>query len=227
MNMYHRTKILIKDDIEKIINLNICICGIGGVGSFVLESLARLGVQNITIIDKDVIDVTNINRQLLALNSTLGKDKVLVASKRVKDINPDCNIKYYKTKIDESNISELLNSFDYVIDCIDDVNAKISIIKHCYDNNIKIISSMGMANRLDPLKIKVSDINKTTMCPLARKIRVKLKEINVKKLKVVYSIESPIKTDKSINGNVLGSVSFVPSVAGLIIASEILKDIKS
>lgn len=225
--MYHRTKILIKDDIEKIINLNICICGIGGVGSFVLESLARLGVQNITIIDKDIIDITNINRQLLALNSTLGKDKVLVASERIKDINPNCNINYFKTKINESNVSELLNNYDYVIDCIDDVNAKINIIKYCYDNDIKIISSMGMANRLDPLKIKVSDINKTSTCPLARKIRVKLKEFNVKKLKVVYSEETPINTDKSTYGNVLGSVSFVPSVAGLIISSEIVKDIIS
>ena len=216
--MYDRTKLLI-DDLDKIKKLNICICGLGGVGSYTFETLVRCGVGNVTVIDNDKIDITNINRQLLALNSTVGMYKVEVASKRAKDINKEVNIIEIKEKITKENINELLNTkYDYILDCIDDVTAKLEIIKYAKKNNIKIISSMGTANKLDPTKIQISEISKTTMCPLARKIRQELKKIGISDLKVVYS------TEESIKNKGLGSVPYVPSIAGIYITSEIIDD---
>lgn len=221
--IYTRTELVLgKENIDKIKNLNICICGVGGVGSYVFESLVRLGVGNITIIDKDVIDVTNINRQLIALTTNVGESKVDVCKKRAEDINPEIKVTAVNSEITVDNVENLItNSYDYVIDAIDTVDAKVAIIQKCKEQNINIISSMGMANRIDPLKIKVSNIDKTTMCPLAKRMRKLLKEKNITKLKVVYSDEQPIKTDSKI----LGSVSYLPSAAGLIITSEIVKDI--
>lgn len=230
-SLYQRSEIVLgKENIEKIKNSNICICGIGGVGSYVLEAIARIGVANITVIDKDIVDKTNINRQLIATNSTVGMDKVKVAKEHVLDINKEANIKEIKQNITSENIYELLSKekYDYIVDCVDNFDAKIAIIGYCNSENIKCISCMGMANKLNPLDIKVSDINKTSMCPLAKNVRKKLKELGIKKQKVVYSIEAPKKLseeEKEIYGNTLGSVSFVPSVAGLIIASEVIKDI--
>lgn len=230
-SLYQRSEIVLgKENIEKIKNSNICICGIGGVGSYVLEAIARIGVANITVIDKDIVDKTNINRQLVATNSTVGMDKVKVAKEHVLDINKEANIKEIKQNITSENIYELLGKekYDYIVDCVDNFDAKIAIIGYCNSENIKCISCMGMANKLNPLDIKVSDINKTSMCPLAKNVRKKLKELGIKKQKVVYSIEAPKKLseeEKEIYGNTLGSVSFVPSVAGLIIASEVIKDI--
>lgn len=230
-SLYQRSEIVLgKENIEKIKNSNICICGIGGVGSYVLEAIARIGVANITVIDKDIVDKTNINRQLVATNSTVGMDKVKVAKEHVLDINKEANIKEIKQNITSGNIYELLGKekYDYIVDCVDNFDAKIAIIGYCNSENIKCISCMGMANKLNPLDIKVSDINKTSMCPLAKNVRKKLKELGIKKQKVVYSIEAPKKLseeEKEIYGNTLGSVSFVPSVAGLIIASEVIKDI--
>lgn len=230
-DIYQRTEIILgKENIKTISNLNIVICGIGGVGSFTLESLARIGVGNITIIDKDVIDITNINRQIIATSKNIGKDKVEEAQKRVNEINPEIKVKAIKENITSENISKILNNdnIDYVVDCVDNIEAKIAIMLECNKKNIRCISCMGMGNKLNPLDIKISDIYKTNTCPLAKIIRKKLKENNIKNQKVVFSTELPKKKtidEKEIYGNTLGSVSFVPSVAGLILASEVIKDL--
>lgn len=221
--IYSRTEIVLgKDNLEKIKNANICICGIGGVGSYTLEALARIGVSNLTIIDKDIVDITNINRQIIANVENVGNTKVEEAKKRVNAINPKINVYTIHDAINNDNINEYItDEYDYVVDAIDDVEAKIAIIKRCKAINVKIISSMGTANKLDPLKLKVTDISKTEMCPLAKVVRKRLRQEGIDKLKVVYSTEQAVKT----SANVLGSVSYVPSVAGLVIASEIVKDI--
>lgn len=223
--IYNRTKLVIGDEkLERIKSANVCICGIGGVGSYVLEALARVGVGKITIIDKDNVDVTNINRQLIATVDNVGKSKVDEAKKRITSINPKIQVTAIKDNIDSSNVNKYITQdLDYVVDAIDSVDSKIAIIKECKEKNIKVISSMGMANRLDPLKIKIADISKTEVCPLAKVVRKKLKEQGIQKVKVVFSTENAIKT----SCKELGSVSFVPSTAGLVIASEVIKDIIS
>ena len=179
-DFYQRTQIIIgKENIEKIKNMHIVICGIGGVGSFVLEALARIGVGNLTIIDKDVVDVTNINRQIIALQSTIGKYKVDVAKERILDINPQAKVKATCINITSDNIDEVIcidDNIDYVVDCVDNIEAKIAIMSKCNNQNIKCISCMGMGNKINPLDIRVSDIYKTNTCPLARIIRKKLKQ---------------------------------------------------
>ena len=226
--IYDRTKLILGNDkFHKLKNVKIVILGIGGVGSYTLEALARVGIGNIVIVDKDIVDITNINRQLIATTKTIGLKKVDVAKERIKDINPNINVIEKYLTINKDNIKDIITEdVSYVIDCIDDFEAKIEAIEYCYTNNIKIISSMGMANKLNPLDIKVADINKTIQCKLAKKVRKRLKELNVNKLKVAYSIEETKKINKEliIDSN-LGSVSFVPSVAGLIIASEVVKDL--
>lgn len=224
-NVYNRTSIVLGlENVEKLKNSNVLLCGIGGVGSYTLEALARVGIGNITIVDKDIIDETNINRQLIALNSTVGMDKVEVAKKRCLDINPEMKIQALKIDINSQNILEIFlrDKFDYVVDCVDNIEAKINIIKVSNDKKIKCISSMGTANKINPLNFEVTDIYKTKVCPLAKVMRKKLKEIGIKKQKVVYSTENPVKNSEN---SILGSVSFVPSVCGLIIASEVVKDI--
>lgn len=222
-DIYQRTELVIgKEGVNKLKNSKVCICGVGGVGSYVVEALARIGVGNLTVIDKDVVDITNINRQIIATMENIGKPKVAVIKERINSINPNIIVQSIETFLDESNISEYITEdFDYVVDAIDSINSKVELIKYCTKNNINVISSMGMANKIEPLMIKVSDIYKTSVCPLAKIMRKKLKENGIKKLKVVYTEEIPIKNDT----NVLGSVSFVPSVAGLVIASEVVKDI--
>ena len=225
-SIYNRTEIVIgKDSVEKLKKSHVLICGIGGVGSYVLEAVVRAGVLNITIVDKDIIDITNINRQLIALNSNIGKDKVDVAKSRVMNINKDANVIAIKQDITPNNIFSLFQgkNIDYVVDAVDNIDAKIAIITECQKRNIKCISSMGMGNKLNPLDIKVADIYKTNTCPLAKTMRKRLKEIGVKRQKVVFSTEIPV--EKKIDTKVLGSVSFVPSVAGLVIASEVVKDL--
>jgi len=221
--IYNRTLLLIGEtNLQKIKNSKVCICGVGGVGSYVLEALARTGIGKITIIDKDDVDITNINRQLIATLDNVGKSKVEEAKKRIKSINPEIQITSIQDFIDDTNTEKYITSdYDYVIDAIDSVDSKIAIIKRCKQSGIKIISSMGMANRLDPLKIKIADIAKTEMCPLAKVVRKKLKEQGIQKVKVVFSTEVAIKSD----GKKLGSVSFVPAVAGIVIASEVVRDI--
>lgn len=222
---YDRTEILIgKENIEKLSGSHIAVFGVGGVGSYVVEALVRAGIGEITIIDADNVDETNINRQLLATIDVVGQPKVDVLEKRIVSINP--NIKVHKVcgfYSPENRKQFFFNSkYDYVVDAIDSIASKIDLIKYCYDNDINIISSMGTANKIEPLKLKVADIKKTSVCPLAKIIRKKAKELGIEKLKVVYSEELPIKNE---NTNVLGSISFVPSVAGLIIASEVVRDI--
>lgn len=225
-NIYNRTEIILgTENIDILKNKHVLVCGIGGVGSYTLEALARIGIGKITIIDKDVIDITNINRQLLALHSTVGKNKVEVAKERIVDINDKIVVDALKVNINKNNIEELIlnKNIDYVVDCVDNVEAKLAIIEICYKNNIKCISCMGTANKINPLELKIADISKTNTCPLAKIIRKKLKDLNIKKQKVLFSTELP----KMLNGsnNTLGSVSFVPSCAGLILASEVIKDL--
>lgn len=224
-NIYERTKLVIgEDNLNKLKQAKVCICGIGGVGSFALEALARIGIGTLILIDNDNVDVTNINRQLIATVDNVGNSKVEEAKKRINKINPNIHVISIQDYIDKNNVQKYITEdLDYVVDAIDSIESKIDIIKTCKIRNIKIISSMGMANRLEPLSIKVSDISKTEMCPLAKVVRKRLKQEGINKVKVVYSTESAIKTQ---NG-VLGSVSFVPSTAGLIIASEVVKDIIS
>lgn len=206
-------------EFEKLNNSRVIVFGVGGVGSYVVEALARAGVGNITAVDNDVVDESNINRQLIALNSTIGKDKVQVIKERVLDINPNCNFNAIKEYFDE-NSSIDLKEYDYIIDAIDSVKSKLILAEFAVNNNIKIISSMGTGNKLEPQKLLVSDISKTSYCPLAKKMRVELRKRGINHLKVVYSTE-----ESKCNSVPPSSVSFVPSVAGLLIASEVIKEI--
>ena len=221
-----RTENLIgKEALNKLENSNIAIIGIGGVGSFCTEALARLGIKNITLIDKDVVDITNINRQLIADTTTVGKLKVDVMKERILKINPNANVTTFPVFLDENNIPSLISkNYDYVIDCIDNVNSKVALIEYCYKENIEIISALGTGNKLDPTKFEVTDISKTSVCPLARVIRKKLKSKNIEHLTVVYSREEPIKIENSKSP---ASISFVPSTAGLIIASVVAEKLTS
>ena len=226
---FDRLKLLIGD--ENFLKLNastVAIFGIGGVGSFTVEALARSGIGHLILIDKDNIDVTNINRQIHALNSTVGKSKVDVMRRRILDINPAAKVdavqKFYLPN--ESTDDFFICNYDYVVDAIDTISAKISLAVECQRRKIQLISSMGAGNKIDPTRFKVADIYKTSVDPVAKVMRKKLKELNVKSLKVVYSDEVPRAVDKSdLTGKVIGSTAFVPSVAGLIIAAEVVKDL--
>lgn len=222
-NWLNRTEMLIgKENIIKLQNATIIIFGLGGVGSYAVEALARAGIGNLVIIDKDSVDITNINRQLIADTTTIGQDKVVVSKNRLLKINPNLNIIAHKSFAKNDNIDILIpNNTSYVVDCIDTVSSKLDIIEYCYNNSIPIISCMGTGNKLNPLQFEIADINKTSVCPLAKVMRKELKSRNIPKLKVLYSKEKPIKA----NSKTLASISFVPSVAGLVIASEVIKDL--
>ena len=210
------------DGINKLQKAKIILFGLGGVGGHCFEALVRSGVSFIDVVDNDKIALSNLNRQIVALHSTINKDKVDVAIKRAKDINPNVEINGYKTFFLDEKTSEInLSNYDYIIDCIDTVKAKLELVGCANKYNIPIISSMGTGNKINPCELEVSDIYKTSVCPLARVMRVELKKRGIKKLKVVYSKEKPIKT----NNNIPSSNAFVPAVAGLIIASEVIKDI--
>ena len=229
-NFRIRTALIVGNEgVEKLKNSNVLIFGVGGVGSFAAEAIARAGVGKMTIVDFDDVDITNINRQLPALHSTVGKDKVDVMKERIIDINPDIDIKAIKAMYTAENSDELLSGdYDYVVDAIDMVSSKIHLIESCVKKNLTIISSMGMGNKLDPTKIVVTDIHKTQMCPLAKVVRKELRDRKIKKLKVVYSTEKPVELKERImNGKKItpGSISFVPSVAGLTIASVVINDL--
>ena len=225
-----RTGLIIgQEGIDKLKNSNVIVFGVGGVGSFACEAIVRAGVGNITIVDYDDVDITNINRQIPALHSTVGKFKVDVMKERLLDINPDLNIRTVKEVYSaETSDKILIENYDYVVDAIDMVTSKINLIEVCNKKGFKIVSSMGMGNKLDPTKIVVTDIYKTHTCPLAKVLRRELKNRRIKKLKVVYSTEQPIELkEKIMNGRKVtpGSVSFVPSVGGLIIASVVIRDL--
>ena len=229
LNRFSRTELLIgKDSLEKLKNAKVAIFGIGGVGSYVLEGLVRAGVGNFVLVDKDDVDITNINRQIIATTSTIGKPKVEVAKSRALDINPDINIQIYEEFFTPETKGIVDKSLTYIVDAVDNVTAKIELASRADKLNIPIISSMGTGNKLDNTKFEITDISKTSVCPLAKVIRKELRKRNIKKLKVVYSKEESIKVkniDTKTGKNTPGSVSFVPSVAGLTIAGEIVKDI--
>lgn len=222
-NQYIRSIALLGEDaIKKLKNCRVAVFGVGGVGSYVVEALARSGVGFIDVIDNDVFNATNINRQLYATHKTMGKFKVDVAKERILDINPDCKVNIHKMFYLPENSSTLdLSVYDYVVDAIDTVSAKIELVVRANQSATPIISSMGTGNKLHPEMFEVTDIYKTSVCPLAKAMRTRLKKVGINKLKVVYSKEEPIKT----KDNIIGSVPFVPSVAGLIIASEVVKDL--
>ena len=225
MNQYSRTELLVGNDgIEKIKNAKVAVFGLGGVGSYAVEALARVGIGHLVLIDYDKYDITNINRQLGAYHSTIGKYKVEVMKERIKDINPEAIIEIYRPeeiKGGETNIID--SSFTYVVDAIDTMKNKLDLIEKCNKENIKIITVTGSGNKLDATRFEVSDIYKTSVCPVCKILRKELKARNIKRLKVIYSKELPIKHE--LSGTTLGSISFVPSVAGLIAAGEVIKDI--
>lgn len=212
-------------------NSHVTIFGCGGVGSFVIEGLVRSGVGSINIVDNDVIDVSNINRQIMADFTVVGMPKVEVEKERLLKINPELNINVFQDFVDNSNVSQFIkkdqnNYTDYIVDAIDTISSKLSIIKYAKNNNIPIISSMGTGNKLDPTKFEICDISKTCVCPLAKVIRKELRKNGINNLKVLYSSETPNKS--SICGIPVStpcSISFVPSVAGLIISGEVIKDL--
>ena len=233
-DQFIRTSLLYSEDaVKKFKESRVAVFGIGGVGGHLTEALARSGIGTIDIIDNDTVSVTNINRQIIATHETVGKSKVDVMEERIKSINPDCVVNKYDTFVLPENIDAFsFADYTYVADAIDTVSGKLAIIKAAYENNIPVISSMGAGNKLDPTQFEITDINKTSVCPLARVVRRLCKENGIKKLKVVYSKEPAITPfDVSDNDEVVskrqtpGSNAIVPAVAGLIIASEILKDI--
>ena len=228
MEEFNREIALIgKENFNKLKKAKVAIFGIGGVGSYTLEALARSGIGSFLLIDFDTVSFSNINRQIIATHDTVGKFKVEVAKERILSINKEANVEIIKDKFTVDSDDILTNDIDYIVDAIDDIKAKIELIKRANDKSIRIISSMSTGNKLDPLKFKVADINKTKMCPIAKILRKELKNIGIKKLKVVYSEEENIKTNVTDDEgkHVPASISFVPSVCGLIIASEVVKDI--
>ena len=226
MSQFVRSEILLgKENIEKLKNAHVIIFGVGGVGSYVSEALCRSGVGEITVVDSDVLSESNINRQLIALHSTIGRKKVDVIEERIKDINPKCIVHKKDMFYLPENSGEIdFSGVDFVVDAIDTVTAKIDIICRCKSENIPVISSMGTGNKMEPSMLKIEDLYKTSVCPLARVMRRELKARGIKNLTVLYSEEKPIEPmveDKRTPG----SVAFVPSVAGLMIGGYVIKEI--
>jgi len=234
LHEYSRTEALIGESgVSKLADAKVIVFGIGGVGSYVVEALARCGVGTLTLVDNDVVAVTNINRQLIALHSTIGQPKTAVAKKRIQDINPEIIVHTYETfyGAETKNLFKL-DEYDYVVDAIDTVTSKLTLIEECYKTGTRIISCMGTGNKMDPSKFQITDISKTDTCPLAKAVRTELRKRGIKKCKVLFSKELPVKSLKpsgETKGNtdrpVPGSISFVPSVAGLMIAGEVIRDI--
>lgn len=235
INQFSRTELVLGEEaVNKLKNSKVVVFGIGGVGSYVVEALARSGIGNFILVDADEVSLTNINRQLIATHKTIGMKKVEVARRRIFEINPDAKVEMIQEFFTPESKDIFDSSVSYVVDCIDTVASKIDIVMRANRLKVPVISCMGTGNKLDPTKFEVTDINKTSVCPLAKVMRKELRARGIKKLKVVYSKEEPIKVDTSYeeesNGLVKkkyipGSVSFVPSVAGLIIAGEVIKDI--
>ena len=244
LDQFSRTELLIgKEAIEKLNKSKIAIFGIGGVGSFVVEALVRAGIGNFILVDNDKICLTNLNRQLISTKKTIGKYKAEVAKERILEINPNANVEIFQEFFMPETKGILDETVDYIVDAVDTVTAKIELVIRANKLNIPIISCMGTGNKLDPTKFEITDIYKTSICPLAKVMRKELRLRGIKKLKVVYSKEEPIKPDEILEykckdefadlqnkehtnkKQVPGSISFVPSVAGLIIAGEVIKDI--
>lgn len=229
--IFSRTKLLLgEESMEKLKNSRVAVFGIGGVGGYVAEALVRSGIGVIDLIDNDTVSASNINRQIFALQSTIGELKVEVAKRRLLDINPDVkirthNIFYLPETAKQFNFEE----YDYIIDAVDTVSAKIDIISNAKLKGVSVISSMGAGNKLDASRFEITDIYKTSVCPLARVMRRELKQRGIDSLKVVYSKEEPKKTEEKLVGengkSIPGSIAFVPSVAGLLIAGEVIADL--
>lgn len=220
-----RTELLIgKDNIQKLSDSKVIVYGIGGVGSFVVEGLIRAGIENIILVDNDVIAPSNLNRQIHATISNIGKLKVDCMKERILSINPKVRVETYIPQNIENGEETLIdNTIDYVIDAVDTITTKLKLIQRAKDKQISIISCMGTGNKLDPTKFEITDIYKTSACPLAKVMRKELKKRGIQDLKVLYSKEEPIKHD--MESRTPASISFVPSAAGMIIAGEVIKDI--
>ncbi|MGL5000529.1 MAG: tRNA threonylcarbamoyladenosine dehydratase [Cetobacterium sp.] len=231
--IFQRTELLMgEENLHKLKNAHVLIFGVGGVGGFTVESLVRAGVGELTVVDFDTIDITNLNRQIIATQNTVGQDKVEAIKNRALSINPDIKVNAYKEKFFKEKKEMFFSNdkkYSYIVDAIDLVTAKLDLIMIAKELNIPIISSMGTGNKINPTMLEVADISKTSVCPLAKVMRVELKKRRVGKVKVVFSRELPMKPKNSdgdrLKQNNVGSISFVPSVAGLIIASEVIKDI--
>ncbi len=229
-NWTDRTELLIgKQAMEKIKKAKVAVFGIGGVGSFVVEGLARAGVGHMVLIDNDVISVSNVNRQIHATCDTIGKRKIDIMRERIESINPEAIVEVYMAQEMGSGEEMIIdNSFSYLVDAVDTVKTKIKLIERATEQNIPILSCMGTGNKLDPTKFEIALIEETSVCPLARVMRKELKKRNITKVKVLYSKEEPIvlkNREVQEEQEKVGSISFVPSVAGLIIAGEVIKDI--
>ena len=232
-NRFSRTEILIgKENMKKLENAHVAVFGVGGVGGYVVEALARSGIGTLDLIDNDKVSLTNINRQIIATTSTVGKYKVDVAKDRVLDINPKATVNIYKTfYLPETAEQFEFSQYDYVVDAIDTVTGKLQLVEQANESSVPIISSMGAGNKMDPTAFEVADVYQTSVCPLAKVMRRELKKKGIKKLKVVYSKEKALTpqeiVEEEIHGKrqTPGSNAFVPSVVGLIIASEVIKDI--
>ena len=225
MSRFERFESLVgSENINKLKNSTVAIFGIGGVGSYAVETIARSGIGKVILVDNDNYCDSNVNRQLYAISETIGKSKVQVAEKRIKQINPNAEVISYNLFFDENSIDDVFtNEIDYVIDAIDSIGSKILLIEECKKRKINIISCMGTAKKINPTQLEVADIYKTSVCPLAKIVRKELKNRGIKELKVVYSKEQPMET---VDGSdVLGSTAFVPSCAGIILASEVIKDL--
>ena len=231
-NKFSRTEMLFGNEgMEKLNEAKVAVFGLGGVGSFVCEGLARAGVGNFVLVDYDKVDETNINRQLIATTKTVGKYKIDLMEERILDINPQANVETYKEfYLADSELDIITEDLSYAVDCVDTIMAKIAIICKSKELDVPVISSMGTGNKLDPTMFEIADIYETSVCPLARIMKKDLKKRDITDLKVLYSQELPVDTsnceiNKDARFKVNGTVSFVPSVAGLIIAGEVIKDI--
>ena len=226
MEQFSRSNLLIKEEsTNKLSTKTILLCGVGGVGSYVFEALVRMGIGTIIIVDHDKVAVSNINRQIIATHSTVGKNKVDVAKERALDINPNIKVHPYNIFINDETIDTLFSQqIDYIVDAIDTVSAKLLLIEKAKELNIPIISSMGTGNKLDASKLKITDISKTEYCPLAKVMRYELRKRNIKHLTVLTSSEIPIKIDTK-DSKLIGSVAYVPSVGGLLISQKVIHDL--
>lgn len=220
--IYSRTETLIgMDKVAMLKNARVAVFGVGGVGSFAIEALARAGIGTLAIVDSDSVNITNINRQLIALHSTIGRKKVDIMAERLLDINPDIIVHTFPINYNKETMVTIdLSKYDYIIDAIDTVTSKLILIEEAKRLRVPIICSMGSGNKLNPQLFQIVDIKNTSVCPLARVMRLELKRRNIENVKVLYSKEIPIVKER-----IPASISFVPSVAGLLIAAEVVKDI--
>lgn len=230
---FSRTQLLIGEKaMEKLKNSRVAVFGIGGVGGYVVEALARSGIGSLDLIDSDTVSLTNLNRQLIATRQTIGEYKVDVAEQRIREINPDCRVRTFKVFFTAETASDFdFSQYDYVVDAIDTVSGKIELVLQSERAGVPVISCMGTGNHLDPTRFKVADIYQTSVCPLAKVMRTELRKRGIKKLKVVYSREEPVKpvegekTEQTSKRVTPGSMSYAPGVAGLMIAGEVIRDL--